>query len=70
MLPDHRRALQAAETLPLRDACEQFERQLVLRILERVRWNQSEAARLLGVHRHTLKLKLEKWKLRLPASPE
>jgi len=70
MLPDHRRALQAAETLPLRDACEQFERQLVLRVLERVRWNQSEAARLLGVHRHPLRLKLEKWKVRLPASPE
>ncbi len=69
MLPDHRRALQAAEALPLREACEQFERQLVLRVLERVRWNQSEAARLLGVHRHTLKLKLEKWKVRLPASP-
>jgi len=33
-------------------------------VLQRVRWNQSEAARLLNLHRNTLKLKLAKWKLR------
>jgi DNA-binding PucR family transcriptional regulator len=38
----------------------------VLRVLERVQWNQSEAARLLHLHRNTLKLKLAKWRLRSP----
>ena len=52
------------ETVPLKQACEQFERQIVLRVMQRVRWNQTEAARLLSLHRNTLKLKLAKWRLR------
>jgi DNA-binding NtrC family response regulator len=52
--------------LPLRDAREQFERQYVLRVLERVGWNQSRAARLLGLHRNTLLVKLAAWGLRRP----
>ena len=48
-------------SLPLREARERFERQVILRVLERVRWNQSEAARLLGVHRNSLKAKLLAW---------
>ena len=55
--------------VPLKQACEQFERQIVLRVLQRVRWNQSEAARLLNLHRNTLKLKLAKWKIR-PSEPD
>ncbi|MBI4562423.1 MAG: sigma-54-dependent Fis family transcriptional regulator, partial [Candidatus Rokubacteria bacterium] len=66
MLPDHGARAKEAESLPLREACEQFERQIVLRVLERSRWNQSEAARLLGLHRNTLKVKLAKWKIRWP----
>ncbi len=66
MLPDHGARAREAQTLPLKQACEQFERQIVLRILERVRWNRSEAARLLGLHRNTLKVKLAKWKIRWP----
>jgi len=34
---------------------------VILRVLERVRWNQSEAARLLGLHRNSLKMKLLAW---------
>jgi DNA-binding NtrC family response regulator len=48
----------------LRRAREEFERQMVVRVLERVRWNQTEAARLLGLHRNTLKMKLAKWNRR------
>ncbi len=62
LLPDPRAGAREAETLPLKEACEQFERQIVFRVLERVRWNRSEAARRLGLHRNTLKVKLAKWK--------
>ena len=61
MLPDVRHYADAAASLPLREARVRFERQVVLRVLERVRWNQSEAARLLGVHRNSLKAKLLAW---------
>jgi DNA-binding NtrC family response regulator len=64
MLPDPRGPIRQAQTLPLKQACEQFERQIVRRVLGRVGWNRSEAARLLGLHRNTLKLKLAKWKMR------
>ena len=56
--------------LPLREACEQFERQYVLRVLEGVQWNVSRAARLLGVHRNTVLAKLSGWGIQRPASPE
>jgi two-component system response regulator AtoC len=61
MLPDVRSLVDDPTTLPLREARERFERQVVLRVLERVRWNQSEAARLLGLHRNSLKAKLAAW---------
>jgi DNA-binding NtrC family response regulator len=66
MLPDPGGRARQAEALPLRQACEQFERQIVLRVLQRVGWNRGEAARLLSLHRNTLKLKLAKWKMRPP----
>jgi DNA-binding NtrC family response regulator len=49
------------DIVSLNEATEQFERQIVLRILEQVRWNYTEAARVLGVHRNSLKAKLERW---------
>jgi DNA-binding NtrC family response regulator len=67
VLPDHRLRVREAETLPLNEATEEFERQIVLRVLERVRWNRSEAARILGIHRNSLKVKLVRWRLRGPA---
>jgi len=44
----------------LREARHQFEKQYVLNILEKVRWNQTEAARVLGLHRNTLLWKLQR----------
>jgi len=68
MLPDHGARARQAETLPLQEACERFERQIVLRVLERAAWNQTEAARLLGVHRNTLQQRLARWNLQRPGS--
>jgi DNA-binding NtrC family response regulator len=56
--------------LPLREALEQFERQYVLRVLERVGWNVSRAARILGVHRNTILSKLGTWGVQRPGSGE
>jgi DNA-binding NtrC family response regulator len=62
---------QGQETgLPLREAREQFERQYVLRALEGVGWNQSRAARELGLHRNTLLAKLAGWGVRRPPSED
>jgi DNA-binding NtrC family response regulator len=52
------------ESLPLNEASDRFEQQMVLRVLDRVRGNVSEAARLLGLHRNSLKAKLARWKIR------
>ena len=64
MLPDPGGRARPARRSRSEQACEQFERQIVLRVLQRVGGNQSEAARLLDLHRNTLKLKLAKWKMR------
>jgi DNA-binding NtrC family response regulator len=53
-----------AETMPLNEASDRFERQIVLRTLDRVDGNVSEAARILGLHRNSLKAKLARWKIR------
>jgi DNA-binding NtrC family response regulator len=42
------------EQVALRDALRAPERELVLKVLEEVRWNRSEAAKRLGIHRSTL----------------
>ena len=63
LLPDSTVRLRQADTLPLRQATEEFEKQIVMRVLERVRWNRSEAARILGIHRNSLKTMLTRWDL-------
>jgi transcriptional regulator with PAS, ATPase and Fis domain len=45
----------------LREARDRFEQAYVLRALEREGWNQSRAARRLGVHRNTLITRLATW---------
>jgi DNA-binding NtrC family response regulator len=67
MIPDVRSRADAAGSLDLGEAHEQFERQIVRRVLDRVDWNQSEAARLLGLHRNTLKVKMARWNLKRSA---
>jgi DNA-binding NtrC family response regulator len=66
-MPETSRLEEAAAT-PLREACDHFERQYVMRILERVHWSVSRAARLLGVHRNTILAKLAAWGVRRPGS--
>jgi two-component system response regulator AtoC len=63
-LSPHGAAGEGREVMQLNEASDQFERQIVLRVLERVQGNQSEAARLLGLHRNSLKAKLARWKIR------
>jgi two-component system response regulator AtoC len=47
------------EGLLLKEAREQFEKQFILGVLEKVNWNQTEAAKILGVHRNTLIMKIQ-----------
>ena len=70
VLPEAGPRLTEDDGLPLRDACDRFERQYVLRVLERVQWNVSRAARLLGVHRNTVLAKLAGWGVQRPGVPE
>ncbi len=51
---------------PLNTALDQFEKSLVQGVLERVMWNQSKAAEVLGLHRNTLLRKIAKWGLSPP----
>ncbi len=57
------------EPLPLREARDRFEQAYVLRALERENWNQSRAARILGVHRNTLIARLAMWGIRRDEGP-
>jgi len=45
-------------------ARDSFERQFILKALKRAQWNQSEAARVLGIHRNTLIQKMKVLDLR------
>jgi DNA-binding NtrC family response regulator len=68
LLPQQVTKVRAAEFLPLNDATDQFERQIVLRVLERVGWNLTEAGRILVIHRNSLRVKLARWGVRAPGA--
>jgi DNA-binding NtrC family response regulator len=63
-------SLRARDSLPLREALDEFERQYVLRTLEGTQWNVSRTARQLGVHRNTVLAKLAAWGVQRPGTPE
>ena len=44
-------------------ASQDFEKKYISRVLERARGNQSQAARLLGMHRNTLSRKIAEYSL-------
>jgi transcriptional regulator with PAS, ATPase and Fis domain len=67
-MPETGPGLTEDDGLPLREACDRFERQYVLRVLERGQWNVSRAARLLGVHRNTVLAKLAAWGVQRPGA--
>ena len=46
--------LSSGSAVPLKDALKLPERDLILKVLAEVRWNRSEAAKRLGIHRSTL----------------
>jgi DNA-binding NtrC family response regulator len=47
------------ESFSLKAATDAYEKKIILNILERVAWNQTKAADILGIHRNTLLIKLE-----------
>ena len=62
---DQEEEAQTADTAPasavqLKDALKSPERDLILKVLAEVRWNRSEAAKRLGIHRSTLYHKIRK----------
>jgi DNA-binding NtrC family response regulator len=58
------------DVLPLKDACELFERDYVMRAVQQAEWNITGAARVLGVHRNTILKKLAAWGLHRPGGNE
>lgn len=56
------------QSLILKNARGLFEKDYIKAVLEKTRWNQTEAARLLGIHRNTLILKTDELGLRKDSS--
>jgi DNA-binding NtrC family response regulator len=52
------------DKVSLRDARNEFEKQFIMKILEKTNWNQTKAARLLGIHRNALLYKVHSFNLR------
>lgn len=55
---------------PLSDAVDEFERELIVKALQRTGFNQTKAASLLGTSRRILKYRIEKLKITDPNEPE
>ncbi|MGE5423671.1 MAG: sigma-54 interaction domain-containing protein [Ignavibacteriales bacterium] len=53
----------AAEDLSLRSNLDHAEKELILKVLQRVRWNRNEAAEILNIHRTSLYAKMKKYGL-------
>lgn len=51
------------EGFTLKDARRHFEIQYILGIMDKVQWNQTEAAKILGLHRNTLVWKIQQFEL-------
>jgi two-component system, NtrC family, response regulator len=71
-LPESMRATDQTATLkedvlsgsrPLSDAVDEFERELIVKALQRTGFNQTKAASLLGTSRRILKYRIEKLKI-------
>jgi DNA-binding NtrC family response regulator len=54
---------------PLSDAVDEFERELIVKALQRTGFNQTKAALLLGTSRRILKYRIEKLKINEPNDP-
>jgi len=52
------------DTISFRAARAEFEKQFILKVLERANWNQVKAAKLLGIHRNAIIFKMAKYNLR------
>ena len=48
----------------LKEARAWFEKQFIFSVLDKANWNQTRAAKLLGIHRNTLILKMKELKLK------
>jgi two-component system response regulator AtoC len=53
------------EGITLKEARNQFEKQFIIHVLERVKWNQIKASTLLDIHRNTLLLKIQQLGIKL-----
>jgi two-component system response regulator AtoC len=52
--------------LTLKEAKNRFEKEFISAILEKVDWNQAKAAKLLGIHRNTVVLKIKELNIKPP----